>query len=293
MSAGGDFGHDRARVVTSQVVEGDAAMFVDGASLGTWVHRRLPAAQSGRISIEQHVRFTDLAGSFTSRPFGTSATPAEIGPQWTAENGKILVRDGDGAGGGAMLDTGFRWQPGEWHQVSIVVDVAAQTYELSFDGEKYESPEPLGFRGSPTSIREIDYLSDKDAWIDRVRILSLDELPSVLENDANAAGDQLETVLVDGPQHGELVLNADGTFVYTPLAGLAASDAFTYRATNGTWVSNLATVRIDIESSLPADLTGNGFVDFEDLTVLLANWNQNVSAAQGNLVNPGRVAGEL
>ena len=34
------------------------------------------------------------------------------------------------------------------------------------------------------------------------------------------------------------------------------------------------------------DLTGNGFVDFQDLTVLLANWNQDVTAAEGNLVNP-------
>jgi hypothetical protein len=286
---GGDFGHDRARVVTSQVVEGDAAMFLDGASLGTWVHRRLPAEQSGRLRIEQHVQFTDLAGSFTSRPFGTSATPDEIGPQWTAENGKILVRDGDGLGGGAMLDTGFRWQPGQWHQVSLDVDVAAGTYELSFDGEKYESTSPLGFRGSPQSIREISYLSDKDAWVDRVRILSLEEsdLPSVLENDANAAGDLLQTILVDGPEHGDLTFNPDGTFVYTPLAGLAASDQFTYRATNGVWVSNLATVTINNESGVPADLTGNGFVDFQDLTILLANWNQDVSAAEGNLVDEG------
>ena len=35
-----------------------------------------------------------------------------------------------------------------------------------------------------------------------------------------------------------------------------------------------------------ADLTGNGFVDFEDLTVLLANWNKDVTAADGNLVEP-------
>ena len=37
---------------------------------------------------------------------------------------------------------------------------------------------------------------------------------------------------------------------------------------------------------LPSDLTGNGFVDFEDLTVLLANWNKDVTAAEGNLVDP-------
>ena len=39
------------------------------------------------------------------------------------------------------------------------------------------------------------------------------------------------------------------------------------------------------EPSLPSDLTNNGFVDFEDLTVLLANWNKEVTAAEGNLVN--------
>jgi hypothetical protein len=35
-----------------------------------------------------------------------------------------------------------------------------------------------------------------------------------------------------------------------------------------------------------ADLTGDGFVDFQDLTVLLANWNQMVGMADGNLVSP-------
>jgi hypothetical protein len=37
--------------------------------------------------------------------------------------------------------------------------------------------------------------------------------------------------------------------------------------------------------SIPADLTGNGFVDFQDLTILLAHWNQSVSAAEGNLID--------
>jgi hypothetical protein len=35
-----------------------------------------------------------------------------------------------------------------------------------------------------------------------------------------------------------------------------------------------------------SDLTGNGFVDFQDLTILLANWNKNVPVEQGNLVSP-------
>ena len=48
------------------------------------------------------------------------------------------------------------------------------------------------------------------------------------------------------------------------------------------WYENLS----PIIPELPADLTGNGFVDFEDLTVLLANWNKDVSAGEGNLVDP-------
>ena len=38
-------------------------------------------------------------------------------------------------------------------------------------------------------------------------------------------------------------------------------------------------------SSLAGDLTRNGFVDFEDLTLLLANWNQQVGVDEGNLVD--------
>jgi len=37
---------------------------------------------------------------------------------------------------------------------------------------------------------------------------------------------------------------------------------------------------------LTSDLNNNGFVDFEDLTILLANWNKDVTAADGNLVEP-------
>ncbi|MCH8046855.1 MAG: hypothetical protein IID44_24395, partial [Planctomycetes bacterium] len=39
-------------------------------------------------------------------------------------------------------------------------------------------------------------------------------------------------------------------------------------------------------ATIPSDLNSNGFVDFEDLTILLANWNKDVAAADGNLVEP-------
>ena len=33
-------------------------------------------------------------------------------------------------------------------------------------------------------------------------------------------------------------------------------------------------------------MADNGFVDFKDLTILLANWNQDVPVVLGNLVDP-------
>ena len=58
--------------------------------------------------------------------------------------------------------------------------------------------------------------------------------PGVLGNDSDPDGDPLTAVLVTGPSHGSLTLNANGSFSYTPAADFAGSDSFTYRASDGT-----------------------------------------------------------
>ena len=49
-------------------------------------------------------------------------------------------------------------------------------------------------------------------------------------------------MLVTGPAHGTLTLNADGSFTYTPAANYNGTDSFTYKANDGTLDSNVATV---------------------------------------------------
>ena len=51
--------------------------------------------------------------------------------------------------------------------------------------------------------------------------------------------DTLTPVLVDGPAHGTLVLNGDGSFTYTPDADYVGTDSFTYRASDGTAQSSV------------------------------------------------------
>ena len=64
----------------------------------------------------------------------------------------------------------------------------------------------------------------------------------VLANDTDVDGDALTAVLVSGPAHGSLTLNADGSFTYTPSANYNGPDSFTYKANDGQADSNVATV---------------------------------------------------
>ena len=68
----------------------------------------------------------------------------------------------------------------------------------------------------------------------------------VLANDTDADGNPLTAVLVSGPSHGTLVLNANGSFTYTPAFGYRGLDSFTYKASDGTAYSNVATVSLTI-----------------------------------------------
>jgi hypothetical protein len=74
--------------------------------------------------------------------------------------------------------------------------------------------------------------------------------PGVLTNDTGT--ETLTTSLVTGPTYGTLTFNSDGSFVYTPNAGYAGADSFTYRA-NDTFGqhSNTATVALTVSPPAP------------------------------------------
>lgn len=71
--------------------------------------------------------------------------------------------------------------------------------------------------------------------------------PGVLGNDDDADGDELAAELVDGPAHGTLELNSDGSFTYTPDADFNGTDSFTYCADDGEVCSNTVTVTITVD----------------------------------------------
>ncbi len=87
---------------------------------------------------------------------------------------------------------------------------------------------------------------------------------NVLSNDTDVEGDMLtvNTTPVSGPTNGVLVLNADGTYTYTPNAGFMGSDTFTYEVCDNGTPSECATATVTIIVGDDAD--GDGIIDSVD-----------------------------
>jgi len=68
--------------------------------------------------------------------------------------------------------------------------------------------------------------------------------PGVLVNDSDPNADSLTAILASSPTHGQLTLNSNGGFLYSPAGGFSGPDSFTYRANDGKTNSSIATVSI-------------------------------------------------
>jgi hypothetical protein len=75
--------------------------------------------------------------------------------------------------------------------------------------------------------------------------------PGVLGNDSDPNGDPLTANLVSGPGQGTVILNGDGSFVYTPTAGFSGQDSFSYQACDPDMVCDTATVTITVKAFIP------------------------------------------
>ncbi|MDA0658163.1 MAG: Ig-like domain-containing protein [Planctomycetota bacterium] len=76
--------------------------------------------------------------------------------------------------------------------------------------------------------------------------LSVNAANGVLKNDTDADGQTLTASVVAQPQHGNVTLNADGSFSYTPTGNYHGPDSFTYRASDGVATSNVTTVSMTV-----------------------------------------------
>jgi len=98
-------------------------------------------------------------------------------------------------------------------------------------------------------------------------------------------GDALKSVIVRGPAHGSVALNANGSFTYAPAANFNGSDSFTYKANDGSLDSNVATVSITVRPVNDAPVARDD--DYSTPQGVSLNVN-----APGVLANDGDVDGD-
>jgi hypothetical protein len=75
--------------------------------------------------------------------------------------------------------------------------------------------------------------------------------PGILANDTDVDNATLSAALIAVPTHGAMTLAANGSFTYTPTAGFSGLDAFTYRASDGSLTSGVATVNVTVQPAPP------------------------------------------
>ena len=168
----------------------------------------------------------------------------------------VLSNDFDPDGIGAPL------------QALLQTDVSNGTLNLALDGSFDYTPDP-DFEGVDTftyvadngsssleatvslniaAVNDAPTGSDEGYGLDEDTSLVVDVASGVLANAADVDLDPLTAELVTDVSDGILVLNADGSFDYTPNANFNGDDTFVYRVSDGTEFSADHTVTLTVNS---------------------------------------------
>lgn len=100
----------------------------------------------------------------------------------------------------------------------------------------------------------------------------------VLVNDSDPDGDALSASVVNGPTHGSLTLEANGTFRYTPDPNYNGPDSFTYAATDPAGQSATATVDLTVASVNDPPIAADDVASTDEDQAVIVNVRANDSS---------------
>lgn len=207
----------------------DAFFAVGGLGTGTnqiWLNQRMPVANDDT--------YPSTTTSIGAPGVLANDLPGD-GPQFNA------VLNSQALHGSVTLSAngGFLYTPGGGFAGTDVF-----TYQV-FDGIQNSRIARVKIGNTaPIANADSNYFALNDLPLD------VPAMSGVLANDTDAEGDPLIALLNQGPAHGTLQLNANGSFLYTAEAGYTGPDAFTYRATDTYATSGVATVTITVGARL-------------------------------------------
>jgi hypothetical protein len=189
-------------------------------------------------------------------------------------------------------------------RVALRVEVAAgvTSGSLALNADGAFTYDPQGFVGSATFSYRIDdgtalsdaavvtltvntppSAADDEYSVDEDELLVIAVGEGVIQNDVDADGHPLTVSLVEGPSHGTLALDEDGSFLYAPDLNYFGQDRFSYRLSDGTDQSPIATAVISVSGvdDLPV-AQADGYVGLPAQPI-------TVNAANGVLANDADV----
>ncbi|MEM7133170.1 MAG: Ig-like domain-containing protein [Chloroflexota bacterium] len=110
-------------------------------------------------------------------------------------------------------------------------------------------------------------------------VMEVNAASGILDNDNDPEQDSLQANLVDDVDNGNLTLNLDGSFTYTPNNGFVGQDSFTYQASDSITNSNTALVTLIMTG------TNEAPVAVEDIYNIVPDAQLTMNATKGILAN--------
>jgi len=167
----------------------------------------------------------------------------------------VLANDSDPDGGVLSVTGASDPSHGEVEiQADGTIAYTPQTNYYGSDSFTYEISDGQGgiaqalVTVTVTAVNDAPATNDDDFQTRYLTTLTVLQPAGLLANDSDLESDSLSVVLVSGPVHGQLTLNPDGSFTYTPFASATRLDIFTYYCTDGAASSPVATVTIAIQA---------------------------------------------
>ena len=223
------------------------------------------------VAVGQNITYTITLdtgiGSDITNVVLTTGVPANTTfVSFTGPAGYTLTKPAVG-GTGAITATGAAETADNQRVFSLVVQVGAGAAGLQIDASATvmsDAAEANTGNNSATATTTVSAVSPtntaplamNDVYAATAGVALTIAARGVLGNDTDPEDDALTAVLASPPAHGTLVLNADGSFVYTAAAGFSGTDTFTYRASDGLLTSGIAAVTVEVAATTTGDAPG-------------------------------------
>ena len=233
---------------------------------GSWPPELDVMEQIGGKSVYETSHFVNSSGTITSTGFssyvptnatgfhtyGVLWTPTTLG--WYVDGVEVATAATPSDMNKPMymlvnLAIGGNWPgsaPSNFTSAQMQVDYVRAYSLSSLNLSGSVAPASVHTPQAPTSLAE-SYAAKAGA------ALSVGASQGVLANDTDNNGLTMTAALATngGPAHGALMLNANGSFTYTPNAGFAGTDSFTYVAKDGSSSSSPTTVTLNVAATAP------------------------------------------